>query len=80
MNENELDQLYRRVALENHMMYNWGRPAFLADVCEEAIDLVNDNQGDELVSGYLADGKAVTAFEFVDHFKLDVYIEETAWA
>lgn len=74
MNENELDQLYRRIALENHMIYNWGRPAFLATQCEEAIDLVNDGKADELVSNYLADGVEVTAWDFVNHFRLETYI------
>jgi len=77
------EELRKQVALEHHMEFNWGRPN-LVKYAQIAIDLVNNGTPDEYLR--LEDGNitwvyyneygAVTAIEFVTHFRLEGFVDE----
>ena len=74
-----MEELRARIALETHLVYNWGYPAHYADIMEVAISMVNTGEGDEYLPQYTADGVQKTAWEVVSHFRLETFLDITEY-
>lgn len=80
------EQLQAYAMLEWHMTGNWGRPD-LVPFAQEAINLVNSGQSmnrvavrsDNTLWVYTNEYGEVSALQFVEHFRLEDWINEEVW-
>lgn len=74
--------LHMEIQLENYMVYEWGKPLSIIPFAKEAIRLVNDGDPTACVITdnmiyTIENDYTPTAEEFVEHFKLEYFLEES---